>query len=290
LRFAGELFMVATEKGFRLTRREDRAFLQSPLLEAVGLADHAFSTRLGGCSRGSVASLNTAFHTGDNCENVLENRRRLLEPFGYRPEEIVAGIQVHGSGVTLVTAKDCGKGAAPETFLGETDALATVEPGVLLTAYAADCQLLYFIEPQIPVVALAHAGWRGTLGGMARVVVAYLQKNFAVRPSQILAAVSPGICSRCYRVDEEVAGQFRRAGWGCAPYLEPDQDGRFRLDLSAINTAQLRETGIEECNLAENNWCTSCRPDLFYSYRRDQGVTGRMMGFLVIKPERSRAT
>lgn len=281
--------MVSTDKGFQLTRR-GAACLQAPLLERCNLIDHAFSTRLGGCSSGAMSALNTAFHTGDDDENVLENRRRLLKPFGYRPEEIVAGIQVHGTGVTRVTLTERGRGAAPGNFLGETDGLITVEPGLVLTAYAADCQLLFFVEPHIPVIALAHAGWRGALAGMAGLVVAYLQKHFAVEPSNLLAAISPAICPQCYRVDEEVAGCFRDAGWEGGPYLEPDAEGRFKLDLSSINAAQLRDAGIEEDHLVENSWCTACRPDLFYSYRREQGVTGRMMGFLAIKPERSRAT
>lgn len=282
--------MASTDIGFRLIRRGDVTCVQAPLLERCSVVDHAFSTRLGGCSSGAMASLNTAFHTGDNRENVLENRRRLLKPFGYRPEEIVSGIQVHGTDAALVTAKERGRGAVPGNFLGETDALATAEPGTVLTAYAADCQLLFLVEPQIPVIAIAHAGWRGALGGMARLVVAYLHEHFAVEPSQLLAALSPAICPRCYRVDEEVAGRFRDAGWEGQPYLEPDSEGRFKLDLSSINAAQLRESGIASRHLVENSWCTSCRPDLFYSYRREQGVTGRMMGFLAITPERSRAT
>ena len=282
--------MASTDKGFQLIRRGDVACLQSPLLERCSRIDHAFSTRSGGCSSGAMASLNTAFHTGDNFDHVLENRRRLLKPFGYRPEEIVAGIQVHGTGITRVTSKERGRGASPENFLGETDALITSEPGVVLTAYAADCQLLFFVEPQIPVIAIAHAGWRGALAGMARLVVNYLQKHFAVEPSNLIAAISPAICPQCYRVNEEVAGRFHDAGWDSAPFVEPDAEGRYKLDLSSINAAQLRDAGIKEDRLAENSWCTACRPDLFYSYRRERGVTGRMMGFLAIKPERSRAT
>jgi polyphenol oxidase len=282
------MIMASTDKRFRLTRRGDLTLLLSPLLESCSGVDHAFSTRLGGCSSEAMAALNTAFHTGDDYENVLENRCRLLKPWGYRPEEIVAGIQVHGTSVSLVTSKERGRGAVPGNFLGETDALVTSEPGVVLTAYAADCQLIFFVAPQIPVIALAHAGWRGALGGMARLVVAYLQEHFAVEPSNLLAALSPAICPQCYRVDEEVAGCFYQAGWGGTPYLEPDIEGRFRLDLSSINAAQLREAGIKEYHLVENNWCTSCRTDLFYSYRRERGNTGRMMGFLAINTEGSR--
>ena len=188
----------------------------------------------------------------------MENRR-LLHPFGYEPDAVVAGIQVHGTGVARVTAADRGRGAAPRNFLGQYDALVTTEPGLVLTAYAADCPILFFIEPQLPLIALAHAGWRGTLGGMAHAVIARLQQDYGVEPARLVAAISPCICPGCYQVGEDVASLFRRAGWGGAPYLEPAGSGKFRLDLSRINAAQLREAGIKESNLAENSWCTSCR-------------------------------
>jgi YfiH family protein len=277
--------MAKTAKGFQLIENGELAFLQSPLLEQSGMVDHAFSTRRGGCSTGAVQSLNTAFHTGDTRERVLENRRRLLKPWGYDPAAVVAGIQVHGTDIALVTAQDRGRGALPGTFLTRCDALVTATPGVVLTAYSADCLLLFLVAPRERVIALAHAGWRGTRGGMARKVVNYLVKHFAVDPATILAALSPGICAKCYRVDSEVAENFRTAGWGGAPYLtKASPDGYFHLDLAEINRHQLLNAGLREENLAGSGWCSSCRADLFYSYRRDRGVTGRMLGFMAIKP------
>jgi len=279
--------MGSTDLGFQLTRLEGLTCLQSTLLNRCKLIDHAFSTRLGGLSGGFLSSLNTAFHTGDKIEHVLENRRLLLAPWGYRPEEIVAGIQVHGVTVFPVTAEDRGRGAEPGTFPAEADALVTAEPGVVLTAYAADCLLIYIVEPRLPVIALAHAGWRGTLSAMAALVVNFMQARYGADPSLLLAAISPGICPGCYRADKETADRFKLAGWGGEPYLKADGQGCYRLDLSRINAAQLINAGIQAHNLAQTGFCTSCRPDLFYSYRRERGVTGRMMGFLAIKPERS---
>lgn len=278
--------MSGNDKAFTLARRGGGglAYLQSPLLDAAGMAEHAFSTRLGGCSGGAMATLNTAFHTGDERANVLENRRRFLEPWGISPRELVAGIQVHGTAVARVTARERGRGARPGSFLGEYDALVTAEPGVVLTAYAADCLLLFLLAPQVPAAALAHAGWRGTLKDMAGTAVGYLRDNYKADPGRILAAISPGICARCYRVSEAVAEDFRRAGWNGTPYLQAAGSGEYHLDLAAINAAQLLRAGIIESNLARNDWCTACRPDLFYSYRRDKGVTGRMMGFIVLRP------
>lgn len=277
--------MNNSAKGLQLISKGELAFLQAPLLEQSGIVDHAFSTRRGGCSTGALRSLNTAFHTGDTMARVLENRRRLLEPFGYDPAEVVAGIQVHGTAIARVTAQERGRGALPGTFLARCDALVTAAPGVVLTAYSADCLLLFLLAPRERVLALAHAGWRGTRGGMARKVVDYLVKHFAVDPATILAAISPGICRNCYRVGSEVAESFRASGWDGAPYLiKASPDGSFYLDLAEINWRQLRDAGLREENIAGSSWCSSCRADLFYSYRRDGGVTGRMLGFMAIKP------
>lgn len=276
--------MPVNKRGFQLINRGPLQYLQSPLIAAGGRVDHAFSTRPGGCSTGAMASLNTAFHTGDDYRCVLENRRRFLEPWGYSPADITSGIQVHGSGIIEVRVGDRGRGAAPGSFLGEGDGLVTASGGVLLAAYAADCLLLFFYVPDVPLVALAHAGWRGTLEGMAPAVVSYLKEVYSVDPAAIRVAVSPGICARCYLVDRIVADQFSRAGWTGPPYLEETAGGRFKLDLAAINRVQLLDCGIRKTSLAGGTWCTACRPDLFYSYRRDRGDTGRMMGFIALRP------
>ncbi len=272
------------DKGFQIYGRGGIQYLQSPLLAGYGNLVHAFSTRVGGCSEGAMASLNTAYHTGDEFNLVLENRRRFLQLWGFHPDEAVAAIQVHGVEIREAGPADRGRGAVPHSFLGEGDALVTAAPDVPLTGYAADCPLLFIAAPDVAAVALAHAGWRGTLQNMAARIIARLQCQFGARPASMLAAISPGICGRCYTVGEEVAENFGGAGWGGRPYLWEDAEGAFHLDLGAINEAQLRHAGIVAGNLAPGGcWCTSCRPDLFYSYRREKGKTGRMMGLIALR-------
>ena len=151
----------------KLYRKGEMAYLQATLLDESGLIDHAFSTRLGGCSAGMLASLNTAFHTGDDSENVLENRRRFFDLFAYDHRDIVSSVQVHGTGLTLFSQSNRGEGAVPGSARQKCDALVTTEPGLPLTAYSADCMLIYFVSQQKPLVGIAHAGWRGTLEGIA---------------------------------------------------------------------------------------------------------------------------
>ncbi|NLA27755.1 MAG: laccase domain-containing protein [Firmicutes bacterium] len=276
------------EKGFKLYRHGKIQYLQSPLLAGCPGVVHAFSTRVGGCSEGAMASLNTAFHTGDEYSCVCENRRRFLEPWGFRPDEVVAAIQVHGVNICEALPGDRGRGAVPRSFLGEGDALVTAVPHLPLTGYAADCPLLFIAAPDVAAVALAHAGWRGTLQNMAERVIGRLYDRFGADPASMLVAISPGICGRCYTVERSVAASFIEAGWSGPPYLWESSCGGFHLDLAAINAVQLRSAGIEKENMAPGvDWCTSCKPGLFYSYRREKGKTGRMMGLIALQKQSS---
>lgn len=258
-------------------------YLQAPLLIESGLVDHAFSTRLGGCSSGEFTSLNTALHTADSAENVLENRWRFFDKFGYDFRFLVAAHQVHGTEISLVEQHHRGEGALPGSVRKECDALVTTVVGLPLTAYAADCMLIYFYSQQPPLVAIAHAGWRGALGGMGAKVVRYLEEYFSVNPGHLLVALSPAICRDCYIIDDSTANEFQTAGWSGADYLEKTTAVGYHLDLSAVNASQLLSSGVKTEHLAQNIWCTSCRKDLFYSYRRDLGATGRMIGFIALK-------
>ncbi len=259
------------------------AFLQAPLFADTGRIDHAFSTRLGGVSTGYLASLNTAFHVGDAGENVLENRRIFFNYFQYDYRTLVSSVQVHGTGIQVFDQTNSGEGAFPAGNRSRCDALVTAVPGVPLTAYSADCQLIYFayLENK-PLVALAHAGWKGTLGNIGGKVIKYLKEHFSVRPERLLIGLGPVVCRSCYLVDKEVAVKFQEAGWSKKPYLERSQATGYYLDLNAINLEQLRRAGVKDHNIAVNCWCTSCSPELFYSYRRDKGSTGRMLGFIAL--------
>ena len=274
--------MSRGNKSFSLIKSDSQAYLQSDLFKASGLVEHAFSTRSGGCSSGNLASLNMAFHTEDSVENVLENRRRFFNLFQADYRQIVSAIQVHGTEIAVFEKSHKGEGALPQSATRSCDALVTTEPGLILSAYAADCQLLYFCALDRPLVALAHAGKQGVLGFIGPKVVSYLQEHYQIKPDRLLVAMSPVVCRCCYQVGSGDAAAFRLAGWSEQRYLEPTAEDRFKLDLGAINLDQLLTAGINHDNIAISGLCTSCNPDLFYSYRRDRGKTGRMIGFIIL--------
>ncbi len=221
-----------------------------------------------------------AFHTADSANNVIENRRRLLKPFDIIYEKIISLNQVHGTTIIEAGKNNSGEGALPGNALQDADAMITTNPELTLCAYSADCLLIYYAAIDTPLVAIAHAGRLGTLGGMAEKVVEQISSRYGVQPKRLLTFLAPSICKNCYTVDSILAEEFTDAGWSGSAYIEPTSGDLWKLDLAEINRAQLIRAGIDKENIDQSSLCTSCRSELFYSYRRERGKTGRMMGFI----------
>lgn len=252
-------------------------------LNEAGTLVHGFTTRLGGVSTGPYESLNMAFHVGDRPENVVENRERALCCLGVDPGCLVAGEQVHGDKVLVVGSPEKGRGAWDgESALPGVDALVTKESGVALASFYADCVPLFLWDPVKGVAALAHAGWKGTLLNIGPKTIKQMVQAFGCRPHDIIAGIGPSIGPCCYEVGEGVArafyGAFDRAG----KFLRPVNAGRYKLDLWQANELSLIEAGVKETNIEVARLCTSCYRHLFFSYRAQGGVCGRMAAVMVI--------
>ncbi len=173
--------------------------------------------------------------------------------------------QVHGAVVLR----------APWEGTPEADAALADEPGLFLGIATADCLPVLLVDPARGAVAAAHAGWRGTAAGVAARTVETLLASGS-RPHDLAVAIGPGIGSCCYEVGEEVRDAFV----GGEAYFRPGPRGRPHLDVRAANVSQLRDAGVSADRIHHVDECTSCRPDLYYSYRRDGKGTGRMMSFI----------
>ncbi|HEY9871486.1 MAG TPA: peptidoglycan editing factor PgeF [Candidatus Obscuribacterales bacterium] len=239
--------------------------IRSPLLLAVPSLVHAFTTRLGGNSAPPLDSFNLGRHWGtqESRKDALHNRQRLCAALEMNFNRLVVPGQVHSTNVAWVTE--------PE-HLGSVDGVATVSPDTPVMLHYADCVPIVIAEPNLPALAVVHAGWRGTAGGIAGKAVRLLSEALAIDPDVLLAAVGPAIGSCCYPTGIDVAEQLlssvqHKAG------LVRWHDDRPYPDLKAINAMQLLEAGLERIDVA--SWCTACHPDLFYSHRRFAGKTGR---------------
>lgn len=279
-------FMKKTEDTvLTLKEKEGVPFLSFPILEKTGLVSQAFSTRLGGVSKGDFASMNFSFTRGDNREDVLENYRRMAAALGVDMNRMVLTWQTHTTNVRRVTAEDEGKGVVRNRDYRDVDGLITDIPGITLVTFFADCVPLYFLDPVHRAIGLSHSGWRGTVKRMGQVTVDAMKEAFGSRPEDIIACVGPSICKDCYEVGAEVAeefcGAFDEACHNAILLKKPD--GKYQLDLWKANEIVLTEAGIRKENLAVTNICTYCNPDLLFSHRRSAERRGNLCAFLSLK-------
>jgi polyphenol oxidase len=280
----------------------------TPLAELDWLV-HGFSTRPGGASE--LASerngkkvreevLNLGFAEWDSSENVLANRKRFFSAHGAGKMRIVALRQIHSDIVHRVDHD-----SAAEPLQG--DAHFTRERGVVLTVQTADCVPILLADPKRRAVAAIHAGWRGTLRRIAAKTLGRMQMEFGTDPADVIAALGPGINRCCYEVGPEVAREFQAQFSEAREWFEappnffsatedpnwlpwltmrppghPAPEPRGRLDLLAANCAILAAAGISPDNILTSEFCTSCRTDLFFSYRRER-PTGRLMAAIAIR-------
>ncbi|GAB7387648.1 peptidoglycan editing factor PgeF [Bacillaceae bacterium] len=243
-----------------------------------------FTTRRGGCSEPPFHGLNCALHVGDDPEKVRKNRETVCRRAGFPFEGWTCAEQVHGSKIREVTREERGAGRLGQgEAIAGTDGLYTRERGIFLTSFYADCVPLYFYDPLRRIVGIAHAGWRGTVAGIGPRMVQEWWERFGSRPEQIRVAIGPSIAGCCYEVDALVADPVRRFVPGWQEVLIPKENGKYMLDLRKANGNLLQKAGIRQEHIEISTYCTSCRNDLFFSYRKEKGRTGRMAAFVALR-------
>jgi len=238
-----------------------------------------FSTRNGGVSRPPYNSLNLGFNTEDPRHNVEGNRSTFARAFDLPPHLLLTVRQVHGTDILVIDEEN------PDLsyFLTvECDAVITNQPGLMIGILVADCYPVLLFDPVRKVAAAVHVGWRGAAAGIIGRTVQAMAKGFDCRPGDLLAAVGPGIGAHKYEVDRPVRDAFRL---GSGHWEEISQEvalGRWQLDLKKSCTLQLIEAGLTLPHVEVAEECTCCHRELFFSYRRDGGKTGRQIGFIAL--------
>lgn len=202
-------------------------------------------------------------------------RANFLEELGISLEDLVLPQQAHGARVAVVGRRDRGRGARDRAgAVLETDALATHVPSVAVGIQTADCLPIFFFDPRHEVVAIAHAGWRGTAAGIAAEVLRVLAQRFKTDPSEVWTAIGPGIRACCYEVKEDVASRFKGA--------VQERGGRLYADLAEANRHLLREAGVTPQRIVDCELCTACESERFFSYRREGSRAGRMLSVIAL--------
>ncbi len=290
------------------------------VLRAGNLAEipwlvHGFSTRTGGFSKvyGKNA-LNLGITKEDSRNAVAKNRAAFVKKLCTAEWPLVEMRQVHSDVIYRVTGfapspdgEGCG---TPIDVLGHAvkvgDGLVTDVPGILLAVKTADCMPVILIDKKKKAVGIFHAGWRGTLRRITEKGVGEMRRHFDSKPQDIYAALGPSIRDCCYTVGEEVRDRFRSQfayaddlfrEWQTYDdihlkypllFLTARAPGhselptQILLNLAEANRRQLMDAGVREKNIEVSAQCTACNTKQFFSHRKENGVTGRLMSVVGI--------
>jgi YfiH family protein len=235
----------------------------------------AIFTRRGGLSPRPWASLNLGGTVGDDPKRVSENRLLALTAMGRDPGSVYDVRQVHGVNVAIAEAP-----LPREAPHLQADVILTDKPGITLMMRFADCVPILFHDPIRRVIGIAHAGWMGTIHGIARVAVEALHEYFGSSPGDIHAAIGPSIGPDHYEVGPDVVIQVRQAFGQRASSLFEQYAGAVHLNLWAANCLVLELAGVDQIELA--GICTACHTEDWYSYRVEHGRTGRFGAIIAL--------
>lgn len=228
---------------------------------------------------------NYALYVSEEREQVLANRRQLVEQLGFSLDSWTCGEQVHQARIAEVKWADRGRGARDqETAFPATDGLLCQEKDVFLASFYADCVPLLFFSPETGYIGVAHAGWKGTVQQIGVKMIEELKLRGA-QVENIRVAIGPSIGMCCYEVDQRVQEPVRQlfppSMW--KHLMKPVDQEHCQLDLKRVNYELIKSAGVQPEHIFLSKWCTSCNATYFYSHRRDRGHTGRMVAWIARK-------
>lgn len=261
---------------YRVINKNEVQFLVFKRLKEIPFIKHGFSTRVGGTSKGNYKSLNLGLKTGDDKNKVKENIKNFALAVGVNYKQLVISDQVHKDIIKVINIEDKGKGYFKERDFSGIDGLVTNIPGIPLMTIFADCVPIYLVDPKNKVIGVSHAGWKGTKLKIGQKTVETMIDSYNSKASEIIAIIGPSIGKCCYQVDDLVVEEFEKNFLDTSTFIFKNQADKYQLDLWEANRIALKEIGLVNQNIAISNLCTSCNLDLFYSYRKEKGNTGRM--------------
>lgn len=262
-------------------------FFSFKMLDELGVP-HAYTTRY---KADGEKGIRVAFMKDEDPAEarpvIAGNLGALAEQLGSDLEHVCLTNQKHTANIRLITARNKNSGGEIDGLgywnsvekTEPVDGLVTDVPGACLAVYGADCPSIYIVDKTKHVVALVHAGWKGTLAKIPQVAIEMMISEFGCDPANMYAAIGPSICESCYEMGDEVYDAFAHE-WSVAdadsilhrhPVLGKDAsqypDGKYHLDLWKANRMTLERCGVLPEHIEVTNICTCCNADELYSYR-----------------------
>lgn len=243
----------------------------------------AFSTtRHGGHSCGMYSSFNVCDYCGDNPQNVRSNRLLLCDELAISPDRLVLPRQTHDTVVRLIDDSflSLADDARSEALYG-VDSVITAVPEVCIGISTADCVPVLFYDSEHRAVGAAHAGWRGTVAGMAAKTVRAMIEVFGTDPAQLKTVIGPCISLDAFEVGDEVYDVFCESGFDMS--LIARRMGKWHINLSECNALQLQYEGVNPANIHKSGICTHANVDDFFSARRLGTASGRIYTGIIVR-------
>lgn len=251
----------------------DLVWLKVPQWEKRDGLLHGFLGRGGGKSTGVYATLNLSFRVGDDSQVVKDNLCDMKKAVGMHDLRVVTMRQVHGDHIVDVRDKHLKEA-------GEADGMVTEMGELFLGVLTADCVPILFSVPGRKLVVVVHAGWRGTLAGIAPKMVHHLKDRYDVKPTSVEVALGPAIGGCCYEIGADVSVPLVQRWGGLAERCLQTREGKKFLDLRELNSLLLERAGVPHARIFKIGPCTSCASGDFFSYRRERKETGRQISFI----------
>ena len=218
-------------------------------------------------------------------ESSESDYRVVAEHMGILPEQMVRIDQKHTAKIVCVTADDKGRGVVREGFSEPFDGMITNEKGIMLCTVEADCVPVYILDPVKGAIGMVHSGWRGTAEKIAGNAIRLMREKYGCNPKDIICATGPCICEKCYEVSADLKDEFSKkftADQLDIFFKECGREGKYILDLKEAIRITLEEECVIRENILDSGFCTY-HEDLFWSYRKTQKKTGRMLTGILMK-------
>ena len=234
---------------------------------------HGFMGRRGGRSVGPFTGLNLSFRVGDDVQVVKDNMCDLKGAVGIHDGRVVTMKQVHGDRIVEVRDKNLKE-------VGEADGMVTRKKETFLGVLTADCVPILVVAPEKKMAAAIHAGWRGSLAGIAAKTVKLFLEEHSILPSELEVALGPAIDACCYEIGNDVAQPLIERWGDLAESSIQMKDQKTYLHLRNLNQAILHRAGVPQSQIFQIGPCTSCSTADFFSYRKAKKETGRQLSFI----------
>lgn len=277
----------------------DVPFFTFENLEHTGIVTNAFTTKFyWKNSRGTGETINDFFQpllrVSSEPEEVSHCETLLKQQFNVKDGYLISSAQKHTNNIYRVTADDVEASIKGNLHLESIDGLITDIPGVMLETFGADCPSVYIVDPVHKAIGLCHSGRKGTQTHIAAVMLEAMNKAYGTQPSDVSSAISPGICTNCYEVGDDVAEDFAEDYKNKTEFMNlssanvltdsclPHINGRYHIDLFRAISQSLIACGVHPDNIEVSHLCTRCRSDIFYSFRAEGKISNENCGLLMI--------